>query len=121
MKPECRAKLLALAARTVSSELQVLGPYNTAITRLEVLSGFRTGKQETSVKRMLMALKTLPRDVAAAVRAAEVRRTLEKKGVPIDMADRLIAGIAVLQGERLTARNLRHFERVPVLLPVDIS
>ena len=98
-----------------------MGPYNTAIICLQVSSGVRSGKQETSVKKLLRALKTLPRDVAAAVRAAEVRRTLEKKGVPIDMADRLIAGIAVLQGGRLTARNLRHFERVPVLLPADIS
>ena len=37
------------------------------------------------------------------------------------ITDSLIAAVAFLQGERLPARKLRHFERVPVLSPVDIS
>ena len=98
-----------------------MGPYNTAIICLQVSSGVRSGKQETSVKKLLRALKTLPRDVAAAVRALEARRTLEKQGLKTGITDSLIAAVAVLQGGRLTARNLRHFERVPVLSPADIS
>jgi predicted nucleic acid-binding protein len=41
-----------------------------------------------------------------------VRRDLQKAGVPIGMADSLIAGIVLEHGGRLLTRNQRHFERV---------
>ena len=64
---------------------------------------------------------TLTLDVAAAVRASEARRTLEKQGLTMGMTDSLTAALAVVDGGRLPARNRRHFERVPVLTPVEIS
>ena len=39
----------------------------------------------------------------------------------IGITDSLISAMAVLHGGRLPVRNLRHFARVPVLLPADIS
>src|SRR5260370_421628 len=51
-------------------------------------------------------------DVAAAGRAADIRRDLERKGVGIGMADSLIAGIVLHVGGTLLTRNLRHFQRV---------
>lgn len=121
MKPEYRAKRLALAALTVSSELQVMGPYYTAITHLEVVSGLLCSKQATAVRRLLKALKTLTLDVAAAVRSLEARRTLEKQGLKTGITDSLTAALTVLHGGRLPARKLRHFERVPILPPAEIS
>ena len=64
---------------------------------------------------------TLTLDVAAAVRASEARRMLEKQGLTMGITDSLTAAMAFLQGKRLPARKLRHFERVPVLTPVEIS
>ena len=37
------------------------------------------------------------------------------------ITDSLIAAVAFLQGERSPVRKLRHFERVPVLTPVEVS
>ena len=102
-------------ARTVSREIQAGSLCTTAITRFEVLSGVRNRKQETSIVKLLKVLKTLPLDEAAADKAAHLRRTLERKGLSVGMADSLIAGIAVLHGGRLLTRNRRHFERVPGL------
>jgi tRNA(fMet)-specific endonuclease VapC len=52
-------------------------------------------------------------DDAAADAASEIRRSLERSGYPIGMADSLIAGIVTSNGGTLLTRNRRHFERVP--------
>jgi len=66
------------------------------------------------------ALNVLPLDRAAAERAADVRRKLERGGRPIGMGDSLIAGIALVHGLPLLTRNRSHFERVENLKLVDI-
>lgn len=121
MKPEYRAKRLALAALTVSSKLQVMGPYYSAIAHLEVVSGLLCRKQATAVRRLLRALKTLTLDVAAAVRALEARRALEKQGLKTGVTDSLTAALAVLRGGRFPIHDRRHFESIPSLSPADIS
>ena len=50
---------------------------------------------------------------APAGAASEIRRSLERSGNPIGMADSLIAGIVTSNGGTLLTRNRRHFERVP--------
>ena len=45
--------------------------------------------------------------------ASEIRRSLERSGDSIGMADSLIAGIVTSNGGTLLTRNRRHFERVP--------
>jgi predicted nucleic acid-binding protein len=54
----------------------------------------------------------LPLDERSADTAAEIRRTLERSGAAIGLADSLIAGIVVACGGVLLTRNRRHFERV---------
>ncbi len=64
-----------------------------------------------------------PLDSEAADRAAEVRRGLEKGGVPVGMADSLIAGIVMVRGGTLCTRNDRHFSRIGTLelvAPADV-
>ena len=91
----------------------VLG--TTTITRFELLCGARTAAQLTRITRLLETLPALPLDERAADAAADIRRTLERLGHPIGMADSLIAGIVVSNGGALLTRNRRHFERVPSL------
>jgi tRNA(fMet)-specific endonuclease VapC len=100
------------AADRIGLELQVGGLATTAVTRFELLAGARTERQRRAVGDLLDALRTLPLDVAAADRAAEVRRDLEAQGVPIGMGDSLIAGIVLAAQGVLLTRNRRHFERV---------
>ncbi len=62
------------------------------------------------------ALPALSLDVAAADRAAAVRRILEQHGKSVGMADSLIAGIVLSHKAELLTGNRRHFERVDGLV-----
>jgi predicted nucleic acid-binding protein len=87
----------------------------TVITRFELLAGAKTTRQLKVVGELLAALPSLSLDELGADAAAEIRRTLERDGVGIGMADSLIAGIVVAHHGILLTRNRRHFERVPGL------
>lgn len=103
-------------AGRVTRELDTGNLWTTVITRFEMLSGARGTREMRIVSELLDSLKIAPLDVFAADRAAEVRRSLERKGVGIGMADSLIAGIALHVGGTLLTRNRRHFERVEGLI-----
>lgn len=100
------------AAARIALELEQGDLHTTAVTRFELLAGARAERQRKGILKLLAALATLPLDVAAADRAAAVRRDLEKRGAPIGMADSLIAGIVLEAGGILLTRNRAHFERV---------
>jgi tRNA(fMet)-specific endonuclease VapC len=85
----------------------------TVISRFELLSGARSPKQLARLFQLLEAVPSLGLDDAAADAAGEIRRSLERSGKPIGMADCLIAGIVTSNGGTLLTRNRRHFERVP--------
>ena len=109
------------AADYIATELQRGSLQTTAITRFELLSGARNPRQEAVIRQLLAAIPTLALDEAASDRAAEVRRSLERAGNSIGMADSLIAGIALLHGAVLLTHNRRHFERVPSLRLANFS
>lgn len=85
----------------------------TVISRFELLSGAKNPKQLARLLQLLGAVPSLGLDDAAADAASEIRRSLERSGNPIGMADSLIAGIVTGSGGTLLTRNRRHFERVP--------
>jgi tRNA(fMet)-specific endonuclease VapC len=93
----------------------------TAVNCFELLSGAGPGRRGQAVRQLVEALNVLPLDRAAAERAADVRRKLERAGRPIGMGDSLIAGIAMAHGLPLLTRNRSHFERVEGLKLVDIG
>jgi tRNA(fMet)-specific endonuclease VapC len=85
----------------------------TVISRFELLSGAKTPNQLARLVQLLAAVPSLGLDDAAADAASEIRRSLERSGNPIGMANSLIAGIVTANGGTLLTRNRRHFERVP--------
>jgi tRNA(fMet)-specific endonuclease VapC len=87
----------------------------TVISRFELLSGAKNAKQLARLVQLLGAVPSLGMDDAAADAASEIRRSLERSGNPIGMADSLIAGIVTSNAGELLTRNRRHFERVPGL------
>ena len=102
----------------------------TAITLFELRQGIgrlpegtrRTGL-EAHLRRLfdggLLQPRIEPLDAAAADAAALLSAARFRRGRPVDLADTLIAGIAVSRGAVLATRNIRHFEDVPDLLVVD--
>ena len=84
----------------------------TVISRFELLSSAKNPKQLARLVELLGAVPSLGLDDAAADAASEIRRSLERSGNSIGMADSLIAGIVTSNGGTLLTRNRRHFERV---------
>jgi len=99
-------------ASRVSQAIENGALHTTAITRFELLSGARTNRMEAVIRDLLDLIPTVPLDEYGADRAALVRRSLEKSGTSIGMADSLIAGIVLVHNGILLTRNLKHFERV---------
>ena len=99
-------------ADRISTELKTGGLATTVISAFELWTGVRSAKQSAAVETLLEAMTLLPLTPASAKRAAEVRRDLENRKVPIGMADSLIAGICLEHEAILLTRNTKHFERV---------
>jgi predicted nucleic acid-binding protein len=87
----------------------------TVITRFELLSSAKADKQRLKLQQLFDAIPSLPLDDSAADAASEIRRSLEKSGIGIGMADSLIAGIVIQNNGTLLTRNRLHFERIPGL------
>jgi tRNA(fMet)-specific endonuclease VapC len=100
-----------LAAR-VAVELESRSFGTTAITAFEIRSGARTARQRSAVDALLEAMTILPFGPEEAQVAAEVRQQVESQGLPIGMADYMIAAICISNDGVLLTRNLKHFERV---------
>jgi len=58
-------------------------------------------------------------DDGAAVQAANLMASRQRKGRPVELRDMMIAGIVLAQHASLATRNVTHFEdlAVPVLNP----
>ena len=102
-------------ARRVAMELRARHFATTAITAFELRSGVRTAREAAAVETLLAAMTVLPLGAEEAQQAAESRREVESKGLPIGMADYLIAGVCLATDGILLTRNRKHFERVPGL------
>jgi tRNA(fMet)-specific endonuclease VapC len=98
---------------TVEESLRRGALRTTVISRFELLSGAKSAKQLARLVQLLGAVPSLGLDDAAADAASEIRRSLDRSGNPIGMADSLITGIVATNSGTLLTRNRRHFERVP--------
>jgi tRNA(fMet)-specific endonuclease VapC len=76
-------------------------------------------KNRREVVHLAERLDVLTFDEAAAAHSANIRVTLERRGVPIGGYDLLIAGHARSRGLTLITGNLREFRRVDGLLAED--
>jgi len=90
----------------------------SAITCYELIYGVkrcareRQAKELRKVETFLRHIHTLPFSVETASHAAEIRRKLEEKGVPIGPMDTLIAATAMEAGLILVTGNIREFGRI---------
>lgn len=103
------------ASARVDEELERGRLATTSVTAFELLSGAGSAGTRRKVEHLLAPLSLLPFDDRAADAAAEARRELESQGIPIGMADYLIAGICLSRSTALLTRNRDHFSRIPGL------
>jgi len=79
---------------------------------------------ETAFARLLdedLGNRVLDFDGAAAAEAASLAAGRQRAGLPVDIRDTLIAGIALARRATLATRNVKHFRdlNVPVINPWD--
>ena len=85
-----------------------------AVTAFELRVGADSAERSRGVEAILRG-RTLPLDLAVALRAGEAFARLRSTGHSIDVKDALIAGTCLRFGLPLATRNVRHFARVPGL------
>lgn len=89
-----------------------------APTVMEIATGAELNeapRERGLLREFLDSVTTLPLDKEAALLAGSVNAQLIKAGEMIGEMDILIGVVAAAHGERLLARNLRHFSRIPGL------
>ena len=89
--------------------------YLSSITAMELYYGaLNSSKKDEAIKVMslLLSLNKLNFEFNSAIKAAEIKHELEKKGMIIDIEDIMVAGIAKTTGQKILTKNIKHFERV---------
>jgi tRNA(fMet)-specific endonuclease VapC len=91
----------------------------TAVTAFELRVGADFLPRRDDIMRLLRT-RTVPLDLAAALRAGEIAAALQRSGQVIGQADCLQAGICVRHDLPLATRNRKHFSRVADLRLVEL-
>ncbi len=92
----------------------------TAVTGFELRVGSDFLDRRDDMMRLFRS-RTLPLDLASALRAGEVFSTLRATGRGIGFADCLQAGTCMRYRIPFATRNRKHFERVEGLALLDIA
>jgi toxin FitB len=102
--------------------------WTTSVTILEIRFGLQimaAGKRSSLLLKTFetvlekMGHRIAPFDDAAAVQAADLMASRQRKGRPVELRDSMIAGIVVARHATLATRNTVHFQdlSVPVVNP----
>lgn len=108
-------------ASAVERAVRTLDCFVTVITVYELLFGVARARRQIGEDALLGALQTLPLDMAAARRAAQLHDELIRHNKDIGIKDVLIAAICLEHQLPLLTLNERHFERVPGLTVVTTA
>ncbi len=92
----------------------------TAVTGFELRVGTDFLPRRDEILRLFRS-RTVPLDLASALRAGAVAAVLQQRGTGIGLADCLQAGICLRHDLPLATRNRKHFERVDGLRLVDVE
>lgn len=71
--------------------------------------------EELRARALLLPIRVLELDEVAGRRFASITAYLKKKGLPSGDIDVFIAGIALVHGQTIITRNVKHFVQIPGL------
>jgi len=89
----------------------------TSINAFEVFRGFVNFKSDSLDKfnSFLSNLKIYNFNLSSSKKAAEIFEDLKSRGEILDLADIMIASIAISNNETLLTKNINHFKRISEL------
>jgi tRNA(fMet)-specific endonuclease VapC len=111
-------------AASVERAVRELDCCVTAITAYELLFGVARARRHIGEDALLGTMQTLPLDIAAARRAAQLHDELIRYNKDVGIKDVLIAAICLEHKLPLLTLNQEHFGRVPeltVVTPAEIA
>jgi len=108
-------------ASAVEHAVRTLDCFVTVITAYELLFGVARARRQIGEDALLGALQSLPLDIMAARRAAQLHDELIRRNQDIGIKGVLIAAICLEHQLPLLTLNERHFERVPGLTVVTAT
>ena len=111
---------LALSAKTKGREEEF---FLSVITASELLYGvYRAGnaavraRRSAFVEAILDQIPIIPIDLATARAHAQLRASLDSKGIPIGPYDSWLAAACIAHGHTLVTANIKEFGKVPGLI-----
>jgi tRNA(fMet)-specific endonuclease VapC len=90
----------------------------TSVNAFELFRGVIKSENIESIKPLnilLSNLKIYNFNLSSSKKAAEIFEDLKSKGEILDLADIMIASIAITNNEPLLTNNITHFKRIPEL------
>jgi tRNA(fMet)-specific endonuclease VapC len=108
-------------AAAVERAVQELDCFVTVITAYELLFGVARARRQIDEDALLGTMHSLPLDIAAARRAAQLHDELIRRNQDIGIKDVLIAAICLEHELPLLTLNEDHFKRVPELTVVTVA
>src|SRR5262245_64891232 len=116
LRLRAREKLAALVA---AGEVFTTTRFNVAELWVGVERAADRAGEIEAVERILRSLLVLEFDDACARVFGQLTAYLQRRGAPRGDMDVLIASVALVHGERIVTRNVRHFETLPGLVVED--
>jgi predicted nucleic acid-binding protein len=98
-----------------AGEILTTTRFNVAELLVGVARAPDRAREERAVAAALCGLQILEFDASAAQVFAEITAYLQQRGRPAGDKDVLLAAIALVNGESLVTRDIRHFARIPGL------
>jgi tRNA(fMet)-specific endonuclease VapC len=108
-------------AAAVERAVQELDCFVTVITAYELLFGVARARRQIDEDALLGTMHSLPLDIAAARRAAQLHDELIRRNQDIGIKDVLIAAICLEHESPLLTLNEEHFRRVSELTVVTVA
>jgi tRNA(fMet)-specific endonuclease VapC len=108
-------------AAAVERAVQELDCFVTVITVYELLFGVARARRQIGEDALLGTMHSLPLDIAAARRAAQMHDDLIRRNQDIGIKDVLIAAICLEHELPLLTLNEEHFRRVSELTVVTVA
>ena len=84
------------------------------VVMTELIRGARNERQRAMLKRGFQGVRYVEMTEAAWTKAGSVARQLDAEGRAIQLADTLLAGLALTEDHEVYTRD-KHFERIPGL------
>jgi tRNA(fMet)-specific endonuclease VapC len=103
--------------KLIAMKEEGLDLFTTSINTFELIRGVKDEKEKEAIHlyNFLSGVEVLDFDFNSSEKAAEIFNALKKNGNLLDIADIMIAAIAMANDEPLLTENRKHFERIPGL------